>query len=87
MRPGSRTYRSRQLASLKPTGTSLQATIVRVVRELVHDIYATEPITYPLMPASGPMYDLCQMYGTPASPLVPAMPAITSTGSDLPPEN
>lgn len=55
-----------RLIGLHPARTSSKAAIVRAVREAIRATYGDEPITYPLMPASGPMYDLCQAHGTPA---------------------
>ena len=53
-------------AALNPARTSPDAAIVRVARAAVQDVYGVAPIVYPLMPASGPMYDVCDRQGTPA---------------------
>lgn len=55
----------RRLGGLRPSRTSPDAAIVRATDVAVRAIYGVEPIIYPLMPASGPMYDLCQAQGIP----------------------
>lgn len=56
----------KRLGALHPAQTSPKAAIARIVRDAVYHVYDVEPVIYPLMPASGPMYDLCQAQGTPA---------------------
>jgi len=56
----------RRLAALHPARFSPNAAIVRAVREAVRTVYGVEPTIYPLMPASGPMYTLCQVQDIPA---------------------
>jgi len=44
----------------------LDASIVRAAREAARHVYAVEPVVYPTMAGSGPMYPLCQQLGIPA---------------------
>jgi acetylornithine deacetylase/succinyl-diaminopimelate desuccinylase-like protein len=38
----------------------------QLVIQSVRDVYGHEPVVYPLVPGSGPMYPLCQRFGIPA---------------------
>lgn len=44
----------------------LDSAIVRSAIDAARSVYATEPIVYPTMAGSGPMYPLCQQLGIPA---------------------
>jgi acetylornithine deacetylase/succinyl-diaminopimelate desuccinylase-like protein len=55
----------RRLVALRGARTSPDAAIVRAMAAAVRHTYGVEPILYPLMPASGPMYDLCAAHGIP----------------------
>ncbi len=55
-----------RLGALLPARTDPHADLVRVTREAVQTVYGVEPIIYPTMPASGPMYELCHAQGIPA---------------------
>ncbi len=54
------------LVGMRAARTDPHAAIVQAARQAVETVYGQAPIVYPLMPASGPMYDLCQALGTPA---------------------
>ncbi|GAB4520559.1 MAG: M20/M25/M40 family metallo-hydrolase [Anaerolineales bacterium] len=54
------------LVGMHAARTAPDAPIVQAARRAVQQVYGQPPIVYPLMPASGPMYDLCQAQGTPA---------------------
>lgn len=55
-----------RLIALQGARTSPDTAIVQATRDAIRHTYGIEPILYPFMPASGPMYDLCQAQGTPA---------------------
>lgn len=55
-----------RLGALLPGRTPLDAEIVRVTRRAVQKTYGVQPIIYPVIPASGPMYELCHANGIPA---------------------
>ena len=52
-------------SSMRPAKTPLEAPVVRAAAEAARSVYAAEPIVYPLMAGSGPMYTLCQGLGVP----------------------
>ncbi len=54
------------LVGMRAARTAPDAAVVQAARQAVETVYGQPPIVYPLMPASGPMYDLCQAQGTPA---------------------
>ncbi len=54
------------LVGMRAARTDPNAAVVQAARQAVEAVYGRAPIVYPLMPASGPMYDLCQALGTPA---------------------
>lgn len=56
----------KRLVALHPARSSPNTAIARAVQEAVEISYGIKPVTYPLMPASGPMHTLCQALGTPA---------------------
>ncbi len=72
----------RRLGGIYPARTPSDALIVRATREAVAAIYGLEPILHPLMPASGPMYDLCQARGIPAITFGAGHPADNVHGAD-----
>lgn len=55
----------KRLLGLDAARTSPNSAIAQAVQRAVEKCYNVAPIVYPLMPASGPMYDLCQVFGTP----------------------
>ncbi len=55
----------RRLGALRPARTKPDAAIVQAVQAAVRDVYALEPVVYPVMAASGPMYDLCEAHNIP----------------------
>ncbi len=55
-----------RLGALQPARTNPDAEIVRVTSAAIQTVYGVEPIIYPTMPASGPMYELCHAQGIPA---------------------
>ncbi len=50
-----------------PARTSPRAAIAQAAIEALSMTAGRPPIVYPLSPASGPMYELCQMHGVPAA--------------------
>lgn len=44
----------------------LDSAVVRAAIDAAKKVYAAEPIVYPTMAGSGPMYPLCQQSGIPA---------------------
>ncbi len=71
-----------RLVALHPARFSPHTAIARAVRGAVRTVYGVEPVVYPLMPASGPMYDLCQAQGTPAITFGAGHPADNTHGVD-----
>jgi acetylornithine deacetylase/succinyl-diaminopimelate desuccinylase-like protein len=51
---------------LLPSRTDPGAAIVRATSDAVRLVYGVEPILYPSMTASGPMYELCEAQHIPA---------------------
>ena len=49
-----------------PARTPVDDPLVKVVTETAQQVYRAEPVVYPLMRGSGPMYHLCQRPGIPA---------------------
>ncbi len=70
------------LVGMHAARTAPDAAIVRAAQKAVQEVYGQEPIIYPLMPASGPMYDLCQAQGTPAVCLGATHPGSSAHGID-----
>jgi acetylornithine deacetylase/succinyl-diaminopimelate desuccinylase-like protein len=54
------------LSGVRPAKPDPQAPIVRAAVEAARAVYGGEPVVYPLMAGSGPMYTLCQGLGIPA---------------------
>ena len=54
------------LSGVRPAKSDPQAPIVRAAVEAARAVYGREPVVYPLMAGSGPMYLLCQGLGIPA---------------------
>ncbi|MHB8625685.1 MAG: M20/M25/M40 family metallo-hydrolase [Aggregatilineales bacterium] len=50
-----------------PARTSPTTAIARAAIEALRNVSGRAPIVYPLNPASGPMYELCQAHGVPAA--------------------
>lgn len=50
----------------RPARTPMDDPLVGVVVETARQVYGLEPLVYPLLAGSGPMYDLCQKFGIPA---------------------
>jgi acetylornithine deacetylase/succinyl-diaminopimelate desuccinylase-like protein len=55
-----------ELGGEHPARSDPQAPIVRAAVEAARAVYGQEPVVYPLMAGSGPMYPLCQGLGIPA---------------------
>ncbi|GIV81046.1 MAG: peptidase M20 [Anaerolineae bacterium] len=53
-------------AALHPARTATDHPFAQLVIRGIREVYGHEPVVYPLIPGSGPMYDLCQRYGIPA---------------------
>ena len=47
--------------------SDLEAPVVRAAVDSARDVYGLEPIVFPTMAGTGPMYPLCQALGTPAT--------------------
>nr|MDA8219409.1 M20/M25/M40 family metallo-hydrolase [Dehalococcoidales bacterium] len=71
-------------AGMMPAKSPLDAPIVEKAVETAREVYGVEPIVYPLMAGSGPMYGLCQGLGLPA---VAAGVANTRSNEHAPDEN
>ena len=54
------------LAAEHPARTSLSDPFAAMVVDSFTDVYEQEPVVYPIVPGTGPMYVLCQRYGIPA---------------------
>ena len=54
------------LAAEHPARTPPTDPFARMVVESFADVYEQEPVVYPIVPGTGPMYVLCQRYGIPA---------------------
>lgn len=54
------------LAAEHPARTPADHPFVRLVVETARGVYEREPVVYPIVPGTGPMYPLCQRYGIPA---------------------
>ena len=54
------------LSGERPARSDPGSPIVRAAVEAARIVYGHEPVVYPLMPGSGPMYVLCQGLGIPA---------------------
>ena len=50
----------------RPARTPMDDPLVDVVVSTARQIYGLEPLVYPLMAGTGPMYELCQRFGIPA---------------------
>ena len=55
-----------ELGGEHPARSDPQAPIVQAAVEAARAVYGQEPVVYPLMAGSGPMYPLCQGLGIPA---------------------
>lgn len=54
------------MPSSYPARTPLDDPLVGVVVDTARELYGVEPLVYPTMAGSGPMYELCQKFGIPA---------------------
>jgi acetylornithine deacetylase/succinyl-diaminopimelate desuccinylase-like protein len=54
------------MAGLNPARTPTDHPFAQLVIETARDTYGHDPVVYPLIAGSGPMYDLCQKFGIPA---------------------
>jgi acetylornithine deacetylase/succinyl-diaminopimelate desuccinylase-like protein len=54
------------LGAEHPARTPMDDPLVGAVVKTARQVYGVEPVVYPIMPGSGPMYDLCQKLGIPA---------------------
>lgn len=55
------------LGGERPARSDLNAAVVRAVVNSAEMIYGVPPIVYPTMAGTGPMYPLCQAFGTPVT--------------------
>ena len=65
------------IAGMNPAKSPLDAPIVEATIDTAREVYGTEPIVYPLMAGSGPMYTLCQGQGVQV-----ASAGVSNTGSN-----
>jgi acetylornithine deacetylase/succinyl-diaminopimelate desuccinylase-like protein len=56
----------RVLATQNPARTPLDAPVVRTALEAARELLVSEPVIYPMVPGTGPMYVLCQKFGVPS---------------------
>ncbi len=54
------------LAAEHPARTPTDHPFARLVVEIAQQVYGREPVVYPIVPGTGPMYVLCQRFGIPA---------------------
>ncbi len=57
---------AKMMAGEHPARTATDSAFAKVVADSVRDVYDHEPVIYPIVPGSGPMYPLCQKFGIPA---------------------
>ena len=50
-----------------PARTPIDHPFARLVAETARQVYDKEPVVYPMMTGTGPMYVLCQQFGTPCA--------------------
>jgi acetylornithine deacetylase/succinyl-diaminopimelate desuccinylase-like protein len=55
----------RMLSAEHPARTPIDHPFARLVEEVTREVSGTDPVVYPLTPATGPMYALCARYGIP----------------------
>jgi len=65
------------LAAEMPARTDLRDPLVETVIRTVRQAYGRDPIVYPMVPGTGPMYVLCQRFGIPST----AGPGVSHPGS------
>lgn len=54
------------LAAEHPARTPVDHPFARLVVDTAREVYGKEPVVYPIVPGTGPMYALCQRFGIPA---------------------
>ncbi|MFQ6059330.1 MAG: M20/M25/M40 family metallo-hydrolase [Anaerolineae bacterium] len=54
------------LAGEHPAKTPLDAPLAQTAIQAARQLYDSEPVVYPMVPGTGPMYVLCQRFGIPA---------------------
>jgi len=67
------------LAAEHPARTPVDDRLVQASVNVARTLYGSEPILYPLVPGSGPMYALCQKWGIPSC----AAPGVSHPGANI----